>query len=240
MLLPNDVVKYAAPDTRVLRILWIDAQQEVAYTFDLNHRTAVPRPARVLMLQADVQTRRAQLLADDPLPPRARDGVPAKHRALQARAWDMIAPLVAQLPDIFQSRERAQLVAARAAACGASRATLLRYLRRYWERGQTPDALLPDYMNSGAPGKTRAANAHVKRGRPRKAGCHPGLNADQQIRATFRAAVARYAATHDRFSRRGAYRQMLEDYFREREPDAVPTFGQFNYWIEKEPIGAAA
>ena len=54
------------------------------------------------------------------------------------------------------------------------------------------------------------------------------------IRGTFRTAVARYAATHAAFSRRGAYRQMIEDFFKARDGEALPTFGQFNYWIEKD------
>jgi hypothetical protein len=141
---------------------------------------------------------------------------------------------------LFRQRERSKMVAWAAAVHGVSRPTVMRYLRRYWERAQTVDALLPDYSNSGARGKTRSASADVKRGRPRKDGIHVGLNADEKVRATFRAAVDRYYATHDQFSRRAAYRQMLEDFFSDRGPDAVPTFGQFNYWIEKDVRVSAA
>lgn len=234
MLLPNDVLSYPTAG-RTVRILWIDSRREVAFTFEIGAKAAMPQPARVLMLEADVHAGRAQLLPADPTMPACTRSRPESHLALQAKAWATIAPLVSQVPAIFLPRARARLVSAHARESGASRATILRYLRRYWERGQTRQALLPDYVNSGAPGKTRAVNALVKRGRPRKSGCHPGLNADADVRATFRAAVARYAATHDQFSRRGAYRQMLEDFFRERAADAVPTFGQFNYWIEKDP-----
>lgn len=232
MLLPNDVLTYPG---RTIRILWMDARHEAAYTFELGQRAALPQPARVPMLEADVHCGRARLLLADPASPPCSAARPAAHLALQAKAWEAIAPLVEQVPGIFQLRARGQLVAARALASGVSRASLLRYLRRYWERGQTPLALLPDYVNSGAPGKTRAANAHVKRGRPRKGASHPGLNADTAMRAIFHAAVARYRATHTRFSARDAYRQMLDDFFREHLADAVPTFGQFNYWIKKDP-----
>ncbi len=34
-----------------------------------------------------------------------------------------------------------------------TKATVYKLLRRYWQRGQTPNALIPDYKNSGAPGK---------------------------------------------------------------------------------------
>jgi hypothetical protein len=54
------------------------------------------------------------------------------------------------------------------------------------------------------------------------------------MRATFRAAVARYAATHPEFSRRAAYRQMLQDYYRGRPAADLPSFGQFSYWLDKD------
>jgi hypothetical protein len=139
---------------------------------------------------------------------------------------------------LYQPRERAQMVARCAEEYGMSRPSVLRYLRRFWERGQTADALLPDYGNSGARGKTRGSSAGVKRGRPRKSGEHPGLNTDAEMRATFRAAVERHAATHPAFSRRAAYRQMLEDFYRGHAPGAVPSFGQFSYWLDKDDAPA--
>jgi hypothetical protein len=233
MLIRNDVLHYDAPVPHTLRILWIDAAGEIAYTFKLKTPGALPQPARVGMLAADVRAGRARLLLVDPCAVRRAHAAPPKHLQIQARAWDIVRPLVAEQPAIYRTGDRILLLAAAAAAHGVSRPTVMRYLRRYWERGQNAEALLPDYVNSGAPGKTRVASAGIKRGRPRKAGS-PGLNADAAIRATFHAAVARYAATHEQFSRRAAYRQMLEDFFGDRDPGAIPTFGQFNYWIERD------
>jgi hypothetical protein len=234
MLINNDVLHYEEPVPHALRILWIDPAGEVAYTFRLKSPGALPQPARVRMLEADVRASRARLLLDDPFAVRRPHAPPPKYLQIQARAWEIVRTLVDDQPTVFRQRERSRMVAWAAAVHGVSRPTVMRYLRRYWERGQTTEALLPDYGNSGARGKTRAASADVKRGRPRKGGSHVGLNADAQIRATFRAAVDRYSATHDQFSRRAAYRQMLEDYFGDRDPNAVPTFGQFNYWIGKD------
>jgi hypothetical protein len=241
MLLQNDVLHYDGPGPRALRILWIDPAREIAYTFELQAPAALPQPARLRMLEADVLARRARLLLVDPYAaPAPIAAPPARHLEMQQRAWEIVGALAPDTPAIFKPRQRAQLVAACAALHEVSRQTVLRYLRRYWERGQTRDALLPDYCNSGGRGKTRAASSGIKRGRPRKAGSHPGLNADPQVRATFRAAVARYAATHAQFSRRAAYRQMIEDFFGDRDLDAVPTFGQFSYWIEKDaPVSLA-
>lgn len=238
MFLPNDVIQYAAP-VRTVRVLWIDPDRTLAYTFELGVPHSQPRAVPLALLADDVLALRARLLRDDPYAARPAPALlPQKYRDLQAKAWDVVASLLAHVPALYLPRERAALAAACAAEHGVSRPSVLRYLRRYWERGQTIDALLPDYGNSGARGKTRAARAGVKRGRPRKSGDHPGLNTDAALRATFRAAVARYTALHPTFSRRAAYRQMLADYFDGRPPAELPSFGQFSYWIDRDSAPA--
>ncbi|WP_020654651.1 hypothetical protein [Massilia niastensis] len=234
MFLQNDVLEYAGPPRRAIRILWIDRAQALAYTYALRQESALPQAQPLQALVNDVQAHRARLLLVDPYAaPRVTHQVPASYLALQAKALDAVQALHAGLPALYRQRERAAMVAAYAASHGIARSSVMRYLRRYWERGQTPQALLPDYGNSGAPGRTRAATAGVKRGRPRK-DAQAGTNADAEIRAIFRAAAARYAVTHDGFSRRAAYRQMLEEFFRGREAGAVPSFGQFSYWLERD------
>jgi hypothetical protein len=241
MLLRNDVLEYSAPAARAVRILWIDDGLALAYTIELNARAAQPQMVLVRALVDDVLERRARLLLIDPYAARpAPASLPAKYLEVRARGWEVVSALASNEPAIYQPRQRGRLVQQYSALHGVSHPTIYRYLRRYWERGQTPDALLPDYANSGARGKTRGVNADVKRGRPRKSGAHPGLNADPDIRKTFRAAVARYAATHAEFSRRAAYRQMIEDFFQDRDAALLPTFGQFNYWIERDPPSAVA
>jgi hypothetical protein len=235
MLLRNDLLHYAAPSALTQRILWIDSERAIAYVYALGVRGAQPEIATLAALVADVKAQRAQLLLVDPyLPKRGDQPLPAKHLAVRARAWEVVSALTASEPAIYQPRQRGRLVHEVGSAFDVSHPTIYRYLRRYWERGQSADALLPDYGNSGARGKTRGFSVNVKRGRPRKNGAAPGLNTDVEIRRTFSDAVARYAATHAEFSRRGAYRQMIEDFFVAREPDNLPTFGQFNYWIEKD------
>jgi len=243
MFLPNDVIQYTAP-MRTLRILWIDRERALAATFELGQRHSQPHTMALQVLADDVLGRRARLLLYDPYAaPPAPPSLPPKYLALRDKAWDIVASLQAEGPALYQSRARTALVARCAEAHGVSRPSVLRYLRRFWERGQVINALLPDYGNSGARGKTRGASAGVKRGRPRKAGQPPGLNIDAATRAVFRTAVARYRASHADFSRRAAYRQMLTEFYPDCEPGAAPSFGQFSYWLERDcgaGVGAAS
>ncbi|RFP13959.1 hypothetical protein D0T25_23085 [Duganella sp. BJB488] len=252
MLLRNDLLQYTHPAPRTLRVLWIAPEQSHAYVFDVAARSADVELVALPLLQADLRAGRARVLAADPyLMVVSQEQLPPKHLQLRARAWRIVEALVAQEPGIYEARLRGQLVAQATVDHGVSHPTIYRYLRRYWQRGQTPNALLPDYCNSGGRGKVRQASAGVKRGRPRKndAGDGPGLNADEEIRRTFRVAIARYAAGHAKFSRLGAYQQMLADFFSGRRVDAdsgrvlaaqdapaavLPTFGQFNYWLDHD------
>ncbi|PHV05673.1 hypothetical protein CSQ96_19780 [Janthinobacterium sp. BJB412] len=245
----NDLLRYAAPSARTVRLLWIDAEQRHGYVFDVAATSAEVEPVALAQLADDVRAGRAVVLADDPYLVVAQpELLPAKHLQLREQAWRIVEGLTRREPAIFLPRLRGQLIAEATALHGVSHPTIYRYLRRYWQRGQTPNALLPDYANSGGRGKERAASAGVKRGRPRKAGADPGLNADLALRRVFRVATALYAAEHAKFSRRGAYRAMLRDFFDGRRVDldsgrvlpaaaasaVLPSFGQFNYWLERD------
>lgn len=252
MLLRNDLLHYTHPSPRTVRVLWIAPEQSHAYLFDVAARSADVELVPMSVLHADLRAGHASVLPADPyLMVVSQELLPAKHLQLRARAWAIIEPLVAQEPDIYEARQRGQMVARATGVHAVSHPTIYRYLRRYWQRGQTPNALLPDYCNSGAKGKVRQASAGIKRGRPRKNGADagPGLNADEEIRRTFRVAIARYAAGHAKFSRLGAYQQMLAEFFVERHIDAdsgrvwsapasqgavLPSFGQFNYWLDHD------
>ena len=239
MFLHNDVIEYLDPPGYLVRILWIDDAQSIAYTFTLRCARATPRGMPLHVLVADVSTRRARLLLTDPCRAPRTDAPSGKHRLPQMKAWDAVTALHRDVPEVYLPRPRAAMLATYSRTHAMSVATLMRYLRRYWERGQTIDALLPDYANSGARGKTRAASAGVKRGRPRNAatsGASAGTNTDAALRALFVAAASQFAATHPRFSRPAAYRQMLRDHFADSAPGVIPSYGQFNYWLERDGI----
>ena len=226
MLIRNDVLLYAGPNSRAVRILWIDPGLTLSATFALGVPSAWPTLTPLRLLEADVQNRRARLLLQDPYAAKPPAAAPTLAQlAARDRASAVIRALMASSTAVFNAPERRRMVADAAAAHGLAPATVHRYLRRYWEGGQTQDALWPE--DTGATG-TRATTARRSR--------RGALQDEPEIRSTFRMAVTRYASTHGAFSRRAAYRQMLEDFYPERTIDALPTFGQFNYWIDKDAV----
>ncbi len=69
--------------------------------------------------------------------------LPATLRSRRDAAWRLIEPLVRAQPETFLEQPRAALVAEIVAQGKTSRFTLYRLLRRYWQRGMTPNALIP-------------------------------------------------------------------------------------------------
>lgn len=168
-------------------------------------------------------------------------------------AWMAIKPLACEQPQIFDARLRASLIAARTVETELSRYTLYRLLRRWWQRGMTQNALMPDYANSGAPGKHRASGVK-KRGQPVQLG-PAGMNVDEKVRAVFRDSVTLFlgkGSGHHKGKKKRltgiseCYHQCLKHFFSEKVVDSEtgrqvsvlkeqhPSLRQFRYWLEQD------
>jgi hypothetical protein len=252
MLLRNDLLAYCEPEKLVLRVLWLHPTQPTAIVINVNAEEAIPELAQINSLQEDLKSGRASLLVPDPyLPIAHEDSLTEARKSRRGRAWLMIADLVRDEPGIYDPKYRTARINVLIQQGLATRPTLWLYLRRYWQRGQTPNALLADYDKSGGKGKKRESLTGIKRGRPRKFGDQPGMNITEDIRKIFRVAVTRYYVTNKKFTRRGAYDQMITDFFCERfiDPETsrvthipntdvsisgFPSFEQFLYWLEQD------
>lgn len=247
--LPNDLLRYCAPEGKTIRVLWLHPEQPVVFVIDVAASDAMPELVQSAALTHDLDSGEAQLLTHDELLPVANETtLPESHKQIRNAAWLIIADLVHDTPRIFSARHRAAAVADRVARGMATRPTIYLYLRRYWQRGQTPNALLPDYANCGGKGKHRSFQEGVKRGRPRIFGDQVGINVTAEMRRVFRVAVDRYYVSNATFTKRGAYDQMIKDFFCDRTIDSetgsvvhlpktevaesgFPSFGQFDYWL---------
>lgn len=190
--------------------------------------------------------------ADPFLPVPARDEqLSAKERDIRDAHWKKIQSLVDDSElRIFDPRARGGAIAAAAKEHGSSRMTLYRMLRRFWQGGQVPNALLPRYRNSGGAGKQRAAGA-AKRGRPSLLAYadsdRAGINIAGDVHSRLIRGIKRFVI-EENMPRRRAYLKTLESYFASEfrydevdgamspvipEAHEVPTLAQFTYWAAK-------
>lgn len=238
--------KDGTESTSTERLLWMD--DEIAYTIDVN-KNKVPYIRRQKDIEDALAGGKAEIKDDDEFIVVLKEqDIPEKHKEIRDRAWEVIKDMVDKEPDIFQSAFRGKLIKRASETCGLSESWILEYLKRYWKRGKTCNALLPDYRNCGAKGKERKAG-NVKRGRPRvnHAITGEGINITEDIKRIFRIAVNKYYYTTAKNSLTLTYELMRKEYFSDGfkeengvkipiiKPQAeIPSFGQFRYWFEKE------
>ncbi|PWB84479.1 MAG: transposase [Methylocystaceae bacterium] len=244
-VLVNQVIENLATGT-VERVLWIADRDRGLYAIDIRSPIALPvfySDEEFEKLEAEKLLRRD---VDDPWSaPFKEDTLLLGHRRRRDKAWELIRPLALDQPAIFQERARGRAINSYIEASGSNKQTLYRLLRRYWQRGLSPNALLPDYDRCGGRGKEKAANGK-KRGRVPTSDNH-GLNVTPGMREIFRAVATRCFAANRKQDFAGAYHEMVASYYSDRVIDErtgrqilvtrdeeVPSLRQFRYWFSKE------
>ena len=66
MLIHIDLLEYTQPQPRIVRILWMDARQTMAYLFELHANSAHPELVTLAALVDDVHEQRSRLLLHTP------------------------------------------------------------------------------------------------------------------------------------------------------------------------------
>lgn len=166
----------------------------------------------------------------------------------------ILGPLVQKALKAAKERKRASEEGGkkeRTKVGGCSKTTVYQYLRLYWQRGQTPNALLPAYDRCGAKGARRTLHG-PKRGRPSKkalqTGTPTGVNITDEIKEIFRQGTRLFYDTPKKRGKREAFERLLARFFnRGKDPDPngipipimpsvdeMPSFRQYQYWYNNE------
>jgi len=241
----NQLIRWVEDDL-LERVLWIDPGGSGCYAIEITSNTALPRYLKADCIDLAVSEGK---LVVEPSDPAARvqpeDSLTPQRRQRRDAAWGMIRPLLLQQPDIFTADLRGPLVRRAMGEQGVTKQTVYRLLRRYWQRGMTPNALLPDYHLCGAAGKEKPSTGK-KRGRPRVYGADTGINVDQETRKRIRAIIATEFSRNRKLNLTDAYQALLDRYYSVTELDEetcqqrtvslyeYPTLAQFRYWFEKD------
>ena len=117
----------------------------------------------------------------------------------------------------------------------STKQTIYRLLRQYWQRGQTPNALIPNYQNSGAKGSKKVATQKLGRKRLYKEGT--GAIITQEIERLFHLTISKYLLSNKKHTLKYANREFQKIY-RTLYPDIpeteYPTLRQFQYFYHRE------
>lgn len=216
------------------RLLWSNAA--LAVWIDIDSDTAFPESIKVVELERLLMDGELVRIADPfeevvlreveegSLDQQKRDG-----------AWKMLAD-VAQDPGLFIRRSRGQLLIGIMERHGVTKQTVYRLLRRYWQRGMCKNALLPDYVNSGARGMRRKPS-QAKMGRPRVVSEGLGCNITPDIERIFRMVIDERLLDENSSSIPEAYAagsNLLRAALPARPYTELPTLEQFRYFYKRE------
>jgi transposase InsO family protein len=161
------------------------------------------------------------------------DNSPAK--ATRDNNYELIKPIVSE-PRFYVPKVRSAMINRIVLEQRSTKKTLYFLLRRYWQRGQTPNALIRDYKNSGGKGKVRVAK-NTKLGRPRLHAPGTGIAVNEAVEKLFRIAIDRYLLTEEKHSLLYAHRRFQSLYascYPDVEESEIPTKWQLLHFFKRE------
>lgn len=236
----NQVVQ-AGQEKQLYRVLWVSSDQEYGYWISLEKQTRVPKKFICQEVIENISAGEV-VVVEDPI--RVYEGnVAESAKERRDEWWRILKPILECEPDIYERRRRGELLSEIAKKSNKDKANLYRYLVKYWKKGKTPNAFLPDFRNCGRGAK---AQNQKKLGRPVK---HEGgfgkILTDEDI-DHFGTAIRKYYLSRKAVTLKSTYEKMLGDfysvpaydksggeYLRLLPADQIPSITQFRYWYKK-------
>lgn len=227
MLYRNDLFER---DGITYRLLTADPASNTAWVIDVSDATSWPLEAlyHELAEYEPVQISAASFSA----PTKAAEKV-------RAQAWTRVQALLADHSDLFIPNRRNRAIAEAAAKLKCSPRTLAKDLRRYWQRGQNRDALLPDYCKCGrtVTGVTAGRGSTPKQG-------YAIFQVTDTDCVNFKEILERNGGylKDERVTLTAAYKQLVNRHYSfidgngdrfVNTPGARPTVRQFRYYLDK-------
>jgi len=212
-------------DPLIERVLWLDQYGKNVVTIDisLKNTKALPRLRTREEIDLVYASGGIRTLDIDPfakLQQRSEAKIPPDQREDREAAWKIIEPLVNDMETgqldktgkIFDPKIRGPLIA----DCGKRKKIVYKYLRRFWQGGQTKNALLPYFSNCGGGGNERE-KYNSKPGRPsplaRVSEKPVGVVIDALAREYLRRGIKTFYLSGKEKTLTGAYHRTMETYF---------------------------
>ncbi|UUZ66385.1 Mu transposase C-terminal domain-containing protein (plasmid) [Polaromonas sp. P1-6] len=252
MLEVNDLVESLTEPPELdglCRVLWVDRPNDRALLMVMEDSPKQPFPRQLSLLEGWIRAGTARKTTLKPPVYMLRSDLTDAARASRDSNWERIAPLVATKA-IFEPEAMGTMVSQRAAELSLPRKSLYRILYRFWMNGQVRDALLPNYEQSGAPGKAKQFADGKRNGRrpkfqgleledPRQALTEADKssiklgyalyksNAVESISDAYIKTLRRFYAPERKIA------GVSDDDIELRPMHELPTLRQFTYWGQK-------
>lgn len=170
----------------------------------------------------------------DPFPISSiQDGTLAAQKRDEAAS--VLKPLLEHHEALFEKKARNELIRLAVEQSGRPRLFIVRALRRFWQRGMSPNALAPDYQQCGGSGKPRR-NLKKKLGRKRSVSPGEGLVVTEDVADIFRTAIETSYLVGKPVPMSVVLNKangLLRSRYPDITPDRLATRGQLQYFYSK-------
>ena len=239
-LLKGEVIR-DIQENLLYRILYISDKADTGFWICLSSSGNIPKPIDPQEVLARLDARQYEPVIDT-----SRSRLPENPSSactgIRDRAFELIRPLVADEPAIYDPRKRADMLRARERETQIKMNNLYAYLGKYWKGGMTPDALLPNLTGRGR-GRSESFVASKRLGRPKKAGENGKILVPEDCEK-FSKAISDYYKSDTKPTLHDTYDWMISHLYTsprfpgdtdpgQLPPDEKPSFMQFYYWYRK-------
>lgn len=246
MISINSVFKYVDNDNGE-RIRVIDIIDDYIYFVNIDADTSMPRKELLKIIEDEIEGEKL-LAIKDPFS-RAINEKELSEFQIKKRniAWKFIEKYweIGKY-ELLEKNSRENKLKEIADISGLSLLKIKRIFSRYWQRGMSRNALLPDYINSGGKGKEKKLS-DLKVGRPPKVNYYgeavEGINVTEEVKKHFEFALNKYYRNSKKISLMETYTLMLRDFYSDVykennelkyvvwDNSRIPKYNQFYYWF---------
>lgn len=246
MIYINQVFQYVT-DSKRIRV--IDIEEPHVYIVNIDTSSAMPRKELYSSLTTDIK--QGELLAiSDPYAKMISEGDLTEVQIRKREEdWETIQKYcVPNMQDLLRKQGRENKIIEVVRDSNLGKTKIKKLLTRYWQRGMTKNAMLPDYSNSGGKGKTKALTKE-KVGRPRRVNLNneyqTGINITEEVKVQIEHVINKYYRKKNNYSLKDVYNFMLRDFYSDRykengelkyriwDATRTPSYHQFYYWFKK-------
>lgn len=245
MISLNTVYQFVSNNERI-RIIYLDYDKNLCVYVFIEKTLSMPIVDTALQIEKEYDSNHLVEVIDPYFSMKADSDLSEKEISKRDEAWQIIEKYwETRKNDIINKTTRMSLFQKIADIEDIPLMTVRRIFSRFWQRGMTRNALLPDYAKSGGKGQEKKMKEKNGRRRIYSDNDTEGIIITDAIKKQFEVATQNYWRTSQKKSLRQVYRLMLADFYSitvqdnseiEKiiwEYDSIPTFNQYYYWFKK-------
>lgn len=248
----NEVYKFIE-NGNLERILWINSDYKYMYTIKMNTNKLLVSYWVINEFQNKFDSREIEYYYYSDISNFVQlEKMSEKSKKLLENSWKIIKYIIDEKnePSIYEQCLRSSILKDAMEKFNISKATIYKYLRKYWQGGKIKSALLPELYKCGGKGKEKCLGEkkvgrknYISYVKPEMV----GINLNDEYKKIIRESLKKYYYNHKEISLMQAYNIMKSEYFSELSEDEngnltkrilpanqIPSYSQFKYRYYKE------